>query len=210
MTLICVVYHPLLWEVCRRMRGKTSQHDCMVAAYSAESALPFIRSQQTPDELGHINVSYRREAVLMKVIIEATENQSQGSVSKRVDCQVLGLGGTAGEAAELGPRLLSVALFLLCFGSMVFALEHRYCSESAVTSLQEFRTFCVLVSHEARLEPGFMLPSCLPGVTRHDLMTLCWGGRTGAMRSWSVGTIPAPASRSKSQVRGGRDSLRYS
>lgn len=71
----------------------------MVAAYSAESALPFIRSQQTPDELGPINVSYRREAVLMKVIIEATENQSQGSVSNRVDCQVIGLGRTAGEGS---------------------------------------------------------------------------------------------------------------
>lgn len=63
----------------------------------------------------------------MKVINEATEHQSQRSVSHRVDCQVIGLGGTAGEAAVLGPgRLLSVALFLLCFGSIVFALEHRY------------------------------------------------------------------------------------
>lgn len=61
----------------------------------------------------------------MKVINEATENQSQGSFSNRVDCQVTGLGETAGEAAELGPRLLlSAVLFLLCFGSMVFALEH--------------------------------------------------------------------------------------
>ena len=146
----------------------------MVAAYSAESALPFIRSQQTPDELGHINVSYRREAVLMKVINEATENQTQGSVSNRVDCQVIELGRTAREAAELGPRLLlSVALFLLCFGSTVFALEHRYCSETAVTSPQEFTPLCVLVSHEAPLEPGFMLPSCLPGITRHDLLMLC-------------------------------------
>lgn len=102
----------------------------------------------------------------MKVINEATENQSQRSVSHRVDCQVIGLGGTAGEAAVLGPGLLlSVALFLLCFGSIVFALEHRYSSETAVTCSQEFRPFCVLVSHESPLEPGFMRPSCLPGVT---------------------------------------------
>lgn len=81
--------------------------------------------------------------MLVKVISEATENQSQRRVSHSVDGQAIGLGGTAGEASELGPGLLFAVLFLLCFGSMAFALEHRYSSETVVTRFQEFRPLCV-------------------------------------------------------------------
>lgn len=144
--------------------GKTSQRDCMVATCSAESALPSVWSQPTPDELGHITVSYRGEAVLVKVISEATESQSQRSVSHRVDGQAIGLGGTAGEASELGPGLLLfVVLFLLCFGSMVFALEHRYSSETAVTRFQEFRPLCV-----------FSLPWGIPITRIHAAFLSAW------------------------------------
>lgn len=72
----------------------------------------------------------------MKVTSEVIANWYHRTLSNRIGCQVTGLRGRVVEAAELGPRLHSpcyLSLSAFCFVKVVFALDHRHCTEAAAS-----------------------------------------------------------------------------